>query len=247
MSAKLGGIVTDDDSSQFIGVHVLKTWSDAELRRRVVSKSGRLGPVRKNRLLDVAARHNLREFPGDGGGKIDRTRSKHNRVLFGPTRASDVTSRALHLCQANGIAVHAGALLTTKERDRLKLIVPEGHEVLRADTARACEVVISLPSDSTIDERAFFDDALEWARTFFARCGTLLSAVVHLDQGRAHMHLLYLPLQGFATMSGTPFTRRDRLVLMHANFHAVVGVKYGLADLISTQDRYQKALERMAA
>ena len=247
MSVKPIGMLMNDDT-QFIGVHVLKTWSEAELKRRVVSKGGNFGPVRKNRSLEVAARHNLREFGGNGAGNIDRMRSMHNRVLFGPTRGREVVSHALHLCAANGVAVHAGSLLTTKERDRLKLEVPEAHTVLRADAARACEVVMSLPPDTDIDDEQFFADCLHWARTFFARRGSLLSAVVHLDQPHKHMHLLYLPMQGFGKMSGAEFIGgRDRIVFMHANFHASVGSRYGLADLVSTQERFQKSLERMAA
>lgn len=236
------------DAQQFIGISVLKTWGDAALGRRVVRKNGSIGPARKNRSLDVAARHNLREFGGRGAGSIDRSRTGQNRILFGPSTGREVVARAIELCEANGIAVHAGRLLTSKDRDRLGLTIPESRTVLRADTARACEVVISLPQDLGAGNDAFFDESIEWARTFFARRGTLLSAVQHNDQARPHMHALFLPLQGFGRMSGAEFFGgRDRLVLMHASFHAQVGIRYGLSDRISTQERYRKSIERMAA
>lgn len=117
----------------------------------------------------TALRHNHRELQAELGcaGDIDASRCHLNIVLAGHTSAGE--------CEAHALALFNGAKL-------------------KRNHMQALEIVFSLPHDTGIDVREYFGACLAWAKTYHAL--PVLSAVVHLDQGKPHMHLLLLPIDG---------------------------------------------------
>ncbi|WP_159462761.1 plasmid recombination protein [Caballeronia catudaia] len=156
-------------------------------------------------MVRTAARHNLREIQAELGATshIDSNRTHLNEVLFGPYDADGVSALAKSLMSAAGISK------------------------LRKDAVRAVELVVGLPPASGIDTEAFFADALAWARNFFDV--PVLSAVVHVDEDAPHIHVLLLPLVAGRMVGSAVMGNRSRLQAMHADFHAKVGSRYGLA------------------
>ena len=117
----------------------------------------------------TALRHNHRELQSELGcaGDIDASRCHLNIVLAGHTSAGE--------CEAHALALFNGAKL-------------------KRNHMQALEIVFSLPHDTGIDVREYFGACLAWAKTYHAL--PVLSAVVHLDQAKPHMHLLLLPIDG---------------------------------------------------
>lgn len=117
----------------------------------------------------TALRHNHRELQAELGcaGDIDASRCHLNIVLAGHTSAGE--------CEAHALALFNGAKL-------------------KRNHMQALEIVFSLPHDTGIDVREYFGACLAWAKTYHAL--PVLSAVVHLDQAKPHMHLLLLPIDG---------------------------------------------------
>lgn len=117
----------------------------------------------------TALRHNHRELQAELGcaGDIDASRCHLNIVLAGHTSAGE--------CEAHALALFNGAKL-------------------KRNHMQALEIVFSLPHDTGIDVREYFGACLAWAKTHHAL--PVLSAVVHLDQAKPHMHLLLLPIDG---------------------------------------------------
>ena len=117
----------------------------------------------------TALRHNHRELQAELGcaGDIDASRCHLNIVLAGHTSAGE--------CEAHALALFNGAKL-------------------KRNHMQALEIVFSLPHDTGIDVREYFGACLAWAKTYHAL--PVISAVVHLDQAKPHMHLLLLPIDG---------------------------------------------------
>ncbi len=117
----------------------------------------------------TALRHNHRELQSELGcaGDIDASRCHLNIVLAGHTTAGE--------CEAHALALFNGAKL-------------------KRNHMQALELVFSLPPNTGLDVREYFGACLAWAKTYHAL--PVISAVVHLDQAKPHMHLLLLPIDG---------------------------------------------------
>jgi hypothetical protein len=127
---------------------------------------------RKPCSLINAARHNLREIQSELGafGHIDPNKTKCNLVLDGPSIAQRVVDRATEVSNSAGIDL--------KKK--------------RQDYCQAIELVFSLPINFPIYFLQYFQSCLSWVKRAYQL--PVLSAVVHLDEGSPHLHVLLLPL-----------------------------------------------------
>ncbi len=155
-------------------------------------------------MVMVAARHNLREIAAEIGvsGHVDGSRMHLNRIIDGPS-------------EAEGVAVLAESLMREAQIGKL-----------RKDAVRAVEIIVSLPSDAHIDAISFFPDALAWLRSHFNV--PVLSAVVHLDEGAPHVHVLLLPLLGGRMVGSDLVGNRTNLQALQRGFADEVSARYGL-------------------
>ncbi len=160
-------------------------------------------------IIKKAARHNLREIQAELGADshIDPLRTSQNVILRGAGLADEV-------------AALAKALM-----DEAKEKYPKMKS--RKDQVLGVEALISLPSDSGIDEQAFFTDALAWSDGYFEV--PTLSAVIHNDEGNPHCHIVMLPLFDGRMIGSKLFGSKQRLQAMQASFFEKVGQRYGLA------------------
>jgi hypothetical protein len=166
--------------------------------------------------LFLAADHNLRT-DGRNPVHIDSTRSHLNVILRGADSVSGITQKSDELM--------TGVLKKP-----------------RIDFVPWLEVVISLPSGTGIDESVFFEDAVIWAEGFFEV--PILSAIIHNDEEKPHIHLLMLPLfQG--RMIGSSLAKPNRYWVRHTDFNAKVGQRYGLS--LPQAKTYHSAAARAAA
>ena len=158
-------------------------------------------------VVGVAARHNHREILAEMGGtpgcSIDPRRTPLNRVLAGAGDAAGVVAKAQALMSAAGLGT------------------------LRKDAVRALEIVVSLPSDTSVDQDAFFTDAVRWAAAAIG--APVLSAVVHNDEAAPHAHILILPLVDGRMVGSDLMGNRAKLQALQADFQLKVAHRYGLA------------------
>lgn len=96
-------------------------------------------------IVRVAAKHNLREIAAEIGaaGHIDPARMHMNLVLRGPVTADKVASNAKALIADAGI---------TRQR---------------VGSVMALELVFTLPPDTGVNVREYFEDATRWAEAFY--------------------------------------------------------------------------------
>ena len=155
-------------------------------------------------IVRTAMRHNLREIQSELGADshIDATRSTLNAVLAGEDGAGDVSEYADTLMQQAGV------------------------KTLRKDAVRALEIVVSLRPMATINQSAFFGDALAWVEQFYK--SPVLSAVVHHDEATPHCHILILPLIDGRMKGSDIVGNRTRMQAMQTSFYELVGSKHGL-------------------
>lgn len=158
-------------------------------------------------IVGAAARHNHREIMAEMGGtpgcSIDPRRTPLNRVLAGQGNAAGVVAEAQALMTAAGVGT------------------------LRKDAVRALEIVVSLPSETTIEQEAFFADAVRWAGVAIG--APVLSAVVHNDEAAPHAHILILPLVDGRMVGSDLMGNRAKLQALQADFQLKVAHRYGLA------------------
>lgn len=170
--------------------------------------------------LTVASRHNLRELGTSHGPHIDLRLSDSNMVLRGPDTADAVATMAKSLMDEAGVLT------------------------LRRDAVRALEIIFTLPASSGIDARGFFEHAVGWADRYFGV--PTLSAVVHLDEGAPHCHVLLLPLLGGSMVGSRLMGGPSKLRAMQEAFHDQVGRQYGLVRK-APERRLSAAYRRHAA
>ena len=119
-------------------------------------------------LQSIAAKHNHREILAEmgaaQGGHIDPLRTIGNIVLRGCDTAAVVASVAQSLMDSANV------------------------NPLRKDAVRALEIIFSLPPESSINHRRYFDDATAWLEQYFA--APVISAIVHGDDAAPHCHVL---------------------------------------------------------
>lgn len=174
-------------------------------------------------IIILAAKHNHREMFAEigGDGKINPARVGDNYLLRGEPTAA-------------GVAGTASNLLSEAALSR----------PLRKDAVRALEIIFGVPPDSTINQRRYFEDSIQWAEKYFKV--PVLSAVVHLDEAAPHCHMLMLPLVNGRMVGAGLMGNRASLQTMQANFHDQVGRRYGLRRQTAPR-RLSAALKRQAA
>ena len=167
----------------------------------------RMKGLKGKAIIVTAAKHNLREIlaelDGNQGAAIDPSRTPLNCILRGPATAADVASEARALMTTAGIAT------------------------LRKDALRGLEIIFSLPAETTVDQGAFFDDALSWAEQWFSV--PILSAIVHNDEAAPHCHVILLPLVDGRMRGSELMGNRMKIMAMQGDFQTKVGQRYGLA------------------
>lgn len=171
-------------------------------------------------IVGVAASHNLRKLGLAHGPHIDLRRSELNRVLRGPDDAEGVVSLSR------------------------KLMLDAGVDKLRKDAVRMVEVLFSLPDSSSIDPHAYFEQAVLWAETYFNV--PILSAVIHLDEGAPHCHVLLLPLVDGCMLGSDLVGGPSKFRAMQTAFHDAVGSQHGLTRK-APQRRHSAACRRQTA
>lgn len=173
-------------------------------------------------VLRRVMRHNLREIQSEFGERsdsvIDPRRICFNEILFG-------------LDTSDGVAeVAHEAMLTERVRRR-------------ANAALGIEIVCSVPNGLTIDYRAYFKDAAQWAEKYFDV--PMLSAIIHSDEDYPHVHIVMLPMREGKLIASELLGDRKTTKSMQADFHEQVGKRYGLR-LPRPQKRHS-AVVRLAA
>lgn len=156
-------------------------------------------------IIEVAAKHNLREIAAEVGGYggIDAQRVHLNYILRGADTSAGV----------------AGAARLLMEQAKVKK--------LRIDAVRGLEVIFSLRPNSPIDGKAFFSDSLTWAESYF-QPAPIVSAVVHCDEQAQHCHVIILPIIGGCMNGSRLMGNKPKLHTMQENFNEQVGQRYGL-------------------
>lgn len=137
-------------------------------------KNPRTGKKRKPQTILMAARHNLREIQAENGadyGKLNPTKMHLNERLAGPEKASEVEELHRQLFKAAGI-------------DQTKL---------RKDYSQASEHILSLKAGQ--EERGFFSHMVEFFKRHYG-ADNILSAIIHRDQEKPHIHILVSPISG---------------------------------------------------
>jgi hypothetical protein len=161
---------------------------------------------RKPSTLASAARHNLREIQAELGAHshIDSSRTHLNEVLVGPIAAQGVLERS------SSLMLEAGVVASR----------------LRKDFCQAVEIVFSLPSDTDVDTRAFFQRCVQWAGERFD-AKAIMSAVVHYDEPQPHAHLLISPIID-GRMCGSELITREALARLRTSFEVLVARPFKL-------------------
>lgn len=167
----------------------------------------RVNKLKGGNIIKTASRHNLREIQAEIGADshIDPLKIPNNVILRGERTAQAVQQQAIELMTAGGIIV----------------------ESIRKDAVRGIELLVSLPPDSGIPEREFFEASLAWAVSHFEL--PVLSAVIHNDETAPHCHIILLPLFDGRMKGSRLVGTRRRLIAMHADFYEKVGKVFGLA------------------
>ena len=152
-------------------------------------------------VLPVVLAHNLRQ--GNAAHRhrrpIDGARSPLNEVLLGPTDV-DVAADLAH-----------------------NALVECGIKSCRRDTIVAVELVIQPPDGA--DGPTFWRTCLKWVG---ARYKHVLSAVVHRDQGRPHLHVVALAVTDGRLCGNAMSSGANRFVVQRREFMAHVRLTLGL-------------------
>lgn len=164
------------------------------------------GVTSRKSVIRVAAMHNLREIQAELGVSAKSGINPARMALNYRIRGCDT---------AAAVASTAQALLDNAD-----------VKDLRKDAIMALEIIFSLPADSLVDQREFFAAAVAWTDAFFNV--PILSAVVHLDEGAPHCHVLLLPLVAGCMRGGTLAGGPSKIKMMHADFQREVGQRFGL-------------------
>lgn len=144
-------------------------------------------------VLPVCLAHNLREDNGDHRHRhpIDPGRKHLNTILVGPTSPS------------------VGAELVTNILDELAI------QPARKDAIMGVELVIQAPDGA--DVPVFWSACLVWATRHYEH---IVSAVVHRDQTRPHLHLLVLAVAGGRLAGNDLSSGPNRFALQRRRFLA---------------------------
>lgn len=153
-----------------------------------------------------AARHNLRLIPTElgTGSSIDPKRTKLNAILAGSSKPEEIQKSA-----TNQIIEAIGE-----------------SRKLRYDYVQAIEIMISLKCDLAHETEPFFQTSVKWLEAWFGK-DKVLSAVIHLDESRPHLHVLISPISN-GKVNGSRLIDRQNLVKQKNAFQAEVATRFGL-------------------
>jgi hypothetical protein len=160
----------------------------------------RMKRLQGRNIIEVVSKHNCRELPTES--HIDPDRTKFNFILRGADTAA-------------GIAGDAQSLMDDAKVKKLKKTAVMG-----------LELIFSLPNNSTIEHRRYFEDATKWAENYFKV--PAISSIVHLDEAAPHCHVILLPLVDGHMVGSDLFGGKTKLIAHQLNFHDNVGKAYGL-------------------
>jgi Plasmid recombination enzyme len=185
-----------------------------------IGRSKREG--RKPSVLLDAARHNLRQINAElgPGSSIDSGRTRLNQILRGPDQAEHVVNIS------KSKITEAGADIRK----------------LRYDYVQAIEILISPKCDLAHETESFFQASVEWIEAWFGK-DKVLSAVLHLDEPKPHLHVLISPVAN-GKVNGSRLINRQNLMEQKTAFQAEVASKFGLR---LPQSKLSKAGKRQAA
>lgn len=167
----------------------------------------RVNKLKGGNIIKTASRHNLREIQAELGADshIDPLKIADNVILRGESTAQAVQQQAIDLMTAGGIILKS----------------------LRKDTVRGIELLVSLPPNSGIPERAFFEASLAWAESHFEL--PVLSAVIHYDEAAPHCHIILLPLFDGRMLGSAKLGYQSHFAAILTDFYEKVGKVFGLA------------------
>jgi hypothetical protein len=157
------------------------------------------------RIITIAAKHNLREIVAEIGADkhIDPKRSADNIILRGPVTADGV------------VALRKSLLDAAKLKKKL-----------RVDAVQGLEVLFTWPFPGQECPLQYFEDCTRWAENHFNV--PVLSSVVHLDESQPHCHVILLPLIN-GRMNGSDLFGTGVKLRMHLDsFYQLVGASYGI-------------------
>ena len=154
------------------------------------------------RILDAAAKHNLRVITG---AHIDEALSIRNRILHGPDTPREITGLAHERMLAAGI----------------------NPKTMRSNGTRMAEIIVGLPSSSPVDSDAYFRATLAWVVNQFGS-EAVLSAVVHLDESHPHCHVLMLPMRHGVWKASRVIGLRSDLAKLQDDFFRTVASRFGV-------------------
>jgi hypothetical protein len=164
----------------------------------------RMKKLKGENIIELAARHNHREIAmelGSGYNSIDITRTKLNYVIQG-----GLTSLAISLA--------------AEERMNIAGVVKRKNGVM------ALELIFSLNPSTAINEKEYFTRATTWCESYFG--APVISAIVHLDEGAPHCHVLVLPLVGNRMIGSDLMGNKSKLQATQHDFNDKVGRHFGL-------------------
>lgn len=166
----------------------------------------RIKKLTGHNIIKRAAMHNLREIRSEiiSGGKIDSTKTHLNQVLVGGCSSGEVKGECERLIKAANLP-----------------------KKIRKDAVMGIEVIVSLPSDHSIDELTFFDHCTEWCKKYFGI--PLLSAVIHRDEPNPHAHILLVPLVQGRLQGSQVVGSRSKWRAMQEHFYEHVARHYGFS------------------
>jgi len=200
--------------------------TNARINPYVIYNVGTIGRSKRNGRkpsdLLSAARHNLRQIKAELGAdsSIDSNRNRLNQILRGPAQAEDVVTLSKSQISEAGADIRK----------------------LRYDYVQAVEILITPKCDLAHEAGPFFQASVEWLEAWFGK-EAMLSAVLHLDEPKPHLHALISPLAD-GRVNGSRLINRQSLVKQKNAFQAEVATTFGLR---LPQSKLSKAGQRQAA
>lgn len=198
--------------------------------RFVIYNVGTIGRSKRNgrKPSDLlgAARHNLRQIDAElgPGSTIESDRTRLNQILRGSTQAEEIVKLSKFQISNAGIETRK----------------------LRYDHVQAVEILISLKCDLLQETAHFFQSCVDWLEAWFGK-EKVLSAVLHLDESKPHLHALISPVVD-GKVNGSRLINRQSLLKQKNAFEAEVAKKFGLQlpqRQLSKTDLRQAALQML--
>ncbi len=167
----------------------------------------RIGRLKSNTAVALAARHNLREYDPHN---VDQDRTADNQKLGSQSREE----------------------LMARLNERLASV----DRKIRPDAVRAVEYIITRsPESSHVDDTKYFNDAIAWMKEKHGN-KNVLSVTKHMDEDTPHLHSIVVPIvqkekNGMMINSLSAkhfFSGKKVLSNLQTEFYEKVGAYHGL-------------------